>query len=80
MSDQKVDFINFFRAKFGKEPLLKSLKFIAYIISWNIWHLDRLKGVIPNSCKSIVKREENICGEVTETSIACSSCKNNDHR
>lgn len=73
-------FIDYYRAKFGKDPLLKSLQFIAYIISWNIWQMDGLKGVIPDTCKSIVKREENIWGEVTETSIPCSGCKNNDHR
>ena len=59
-------FIDYYRARFGKDPLLKSLQFIAYIISWNIWQMDRLKGVISDSLKTIVKREENICGEVTE--------------
>ncbi len=45
-----VTFIENYVHKFGKEPLLKSLDYIAYIISWNVWQMDGLKGVIPNSC------------------------------
>ena len=45
-------FIENYNYKFDKEPLLKSLEYIAYIISWNVWQMDGLKGVIPNSCKS----------------------------
>ncbi len=45
-----VTFIENYTSKFGKEPLLKSLYYIAYIISWNVWQMDGLKGVIPNSC------------------------------
>ena len=36
--------------KFGKEPTINSIKKIANIISWNVWQMDGLKGVIPNSC------------------------------
>lgn len=50
-------FIEYYRAKFGKKPQLKSLQYIAYIVSWNIWQMDGLKGVIPNSCE---KAAENL--------------------
>lgn len=43
-------FIEYYKAKFGKEPLEKSINTIAYIISWNLWQMDGLKGVIPNTC------------------------------
>lgn len=43
-------FIEYYQAKFGKDPLLKSIKYIAYIISWNLWQMDGLKGVVPDSC------------------------------
>ena len=43
-------FIEYYKVKFGKEPLDKSIKTIAYIISWNLWQMDGLKGVIPNTC------------------------------
>ena len=39
-------FIENYTLKFGKEPLLKSIKYIAYIISWNVWQMDGIKGVI----------------------------------
>jgi hypothetical protein len=43
-------FIENYEQKFGKQPLLKSIQYIAYLISWNVWQMDGLKGVIPNSC------------------------------
>ena len=46
-----VSFIEYYQAKFGKRPINKSIEYIAYIISWNLWQMDGLKGVIPDSCK-----------------------------
>ena len=45
-----VSFIEYYQQKFGKQPLLKSINYIAYIISWNVWQMDGLKGVVPGSC------------------------------
>ena len=41
-------FIEYYQAKFGKAPLVKSINYIAYIISWNLWQTDGLKGVVPD--------------------------------
>ena len=49
-------FIDFYVAKFGKEPLAKSINHIAYIISWNIWQMDGLRFVIPGSCHDEVSK------------------------
>lgn len=46
-------FIDYYKAKFDKEPALVILKKIANIISWNIWQMDGLKFVIPESCREI---------------------------
>jgi hypothetical protein len=46
-----VTFIENYISKFNKEPLVKSLDYIAYIISWNVWQMDGLKGVVPGSCE-----------------------------
>lgn len=64
----------FYLSKFGREIPPKSLPGIAYIISWNIWQMDGLKGVIPNSCgeRRIVTR--NLFGE-TLTISQCCGCK-----
>lgn len=42
--------IDYYREKFKRELQEKSLKYFAYIISWNIWQMDGLKMVIPYSC------------------------------
>ena len=46
-----ITFIENFIFKFESEPPLNYIQNIAEIISWNIWQMDGLKGVIPNSCK-----------------------------
>lgn len=43
-------FIENYVAKFGKQPMIKSINYIAYIVSWNIWQMDGLKCVVPDSC------------------------------
>lgn len=72
-------FIDFFRAKFGKDPQLKSIQYIAYIISWNVWQMDGLKGVIPNSCGERREVVADLFGE-TEKITQCHGCKNGDLR
>ena len=44
-------FIEYYQEKFGKRPLLKSINYMAYIISWNLWQMDGLRCVVPDSCK-----------------------------
>lgn len=46
-----ITLIENFTHKFETEPPLDYIQNIAEIISWNIWQMDGLKGVIPNSCK-----------------------------
>ena len=43
-------FIEYYRQKFGKDPFERSINSIAYIISWNLWQMDGLKCVVPDSC------------------------------
>ena len=43
-------FMEYYRRQFGRDPLDKSLKTIAYIISWNVWQMDGLRCVIPGTC------------------------------
>jgi len=40
-------FIEYYQAKFQKAPLIKSINYIAYIISWNLWQMDGLRGTPP---------------------------------
>ncbi len=70
-------FIDYYKAKFGSEPQLKSLLYIAYIISWNIWQMDGLKGVVPGSCRSVKQTVQNLF-DTSETVQACEGCRKND--
>ncbi len=57
-----LTFIDNYKLKFGRNPIFRSMKYIAYIISWNVWQMDGLKGVIPNSCKET--EIENLFGAI----------------
>jgi hypothetical protein len=56
-------FIEFYQEKFDKDPLVKSINYIAYIISWNIWQMDGLKGVVPDSCHEETEMIDLFSGE-----------------
>lgn len=68
-----MTFLDYYRAKFGKDPLLRSLQYIAYIISWNVWQMDGLKGVVPESCG---QRPSDIFGMTN--SEPCPGCRVGD--
>lgn len=73
-------FIDYFRNKFGKMPTLKSLSYIAYVISWNIWQMDGLKGVIPGTCHSTKITNVGLFGDIEESITPCKGCKDGDLR
>lgn len=73
-----VSFVEYYFSRFGKMPLKKSLLYIAYIISWNIWQMDGLKGVVPGSCKDgVTVTEPGLFGE-TESIENCLGCRTGD--
>ena len=67
-------FIEFYHQKFGKEPLKKSINLAAYIISWNLWQMDGLKGVIPNSCGERRTETATLFGDIEVTVHQCRGC------
>ena len=73
-------FIDFYIDRFGKNPDEDMLIEIAKIISWNIWQMDGLKYVIPNSCKPAPKRQMSLFqDEDTEPCQGCIKGDNNLH-
>lgn len=70
-----ASFVEYYRAKFGKDPLVKSVNYIAYIISWNVWQMDGLKGVVPGSCHDNVHTEMSLFGGSNEVVIHCEGCQ-----
>ncbi len=69
-------FIENFENKFGSQPKLESIQFIAYIISWNVWQMDGLKGVLPNSCGVKKNDQLQLFGEQEEK--PCDGCKSDN--
>ena len=56
-------FLDYYRAKFNEEPRLKSIQYIAYIISWNVWQMDGLKFCPPGEepCDGDLFNPCNLC-------------------
>mgnify|MGYP000191612100 CR=1 FL=1 len=67
-------FIDNYRYKFNHEPLPKSIQEIAEIISWNVWQMDGLKGVVPFSCGEIKTKIVNLFGEEETENSFCKGC------
>lgn len=67
-------FIEFFEDKFNKTPEVSVLLEVAEIISWNIWQMDGLKGVVPNSCTG----EDTTQLSLYEEKKVCEGCQKNN--
>lgn len=70
-------FADYYEAKFGVFPIKEYLKEIATIISWNIWQMDGLKFVIPESCKD-AEQVQTVMFEEDVKKEPCQGCKKND--
>ena len=68
--------LDFFHAKFGKEPILRSIITIAEIISWNFWQMDGLRLVVPNSCDNVY--QEQLFGDPIK--CVCPACKKDERK
>ena len=70
-------FIDFYESRFGVYPIKEYLREIAEILSWNIWQMDGLKFVIPNSCHNETVVEYLIWGEERHEEY-CEGCRKNN--
>lgn len=83
-------FIEYYQEKFGERPLLESINDIADTISWNLWQMDGLKGVVPDSCHDVVSRNpvaqqlDLFAADIPEASAPqvtpCPGCQKDDIR
>lgn len=71
-------FIENYKYKFSKKPLLKSIQTIANIISWNVWQMDGLKCTVPLSCTESETKTINLFGEEEKVKSFCKGCLTND--
>ena len=70
-------FMDYYEAKFGKMPPLLALHDVALIISWNVWQMDGLKGVVPGSCRCVRQRQPGLF-DTRETVTQCEGCRTGD--
>lgn len=70
-------FIDYYEDKFEVFPSKDYLREIATIISWNIWQMDGLKFVIPDSCVEVEERQMTFFEEIIEKH-PCEGCAKND--
>lgn len=70
-------FIDFYADKFSAAPSLAHLETIAIIISWNLWQMDGLKGVVPDSCHDMEQTGFLFDGGGCKK-VRCPGCENND--
>ena len=70
-------FSDYYEDKFGVYPIKEYLREIAEILSWNIWQMDGLKFVIPNTCHNSKIIEYTLFGEIEHEEF-CEGCKKNN--
>lgn len=75
-----ITFMENYFLKFDKEPLLKSIQYMAYIISWNFWQMDGVKMVIPNSCGNVTTVKQNLFGDIERLIQPCEGCLKDNMR
>lgn len=73
------DVCEYFEHKFKRQVETSRLVEFAKIISWNIWQMDGLKFVIPNSCTTKEIIEEDLF-EKRVVSKCCEGCKKKDYK
>lgn len=72
-------FTDYYRARFEKDPPIEEIREIAKILCWNIWQMDGLKFVIPNSCKPVPQMQLSLF-DTEEKPEPCPGClKNNPY-
>lgn len=73
-------FIDYYIDKFEVYPINEYLVEIAKILSWNIWQMDGLKFVIPNSCNPAPKRQISMFDNTNQPNQCIGCQKNNIHK
>ena len=68
-----ISFIEYYEAQFDLRPTEDAIELIAEIISWNVWQMDGLRGVVPNSCKPDIEWAEDLF-EATSSIRPCPGC------
>ena len=71
-------FIDYYVDRFTVYPINEYLIKIAKILSWNIWQMDGLKYVIPNSCKPVENLQLTLFDDEVDPEPCPGCLKNNN--
>ncbi len=71
--------MEFYEYEFCKKMALEQILEFAKIIAWNIWQMDGLKFVVPNSCCEDTYTDYSFFGETVVTT-ECVGCQKNDYK
>lgn len=72
-------FIHNYVFQFNEEPTLQKMQEVAEIISWNVWQMDGIKGVIPGTChEDNVYSGELLFGDSSQVKMPCPGCTKDD--
>ena len=71
--------VEHYQYKFNEGFEIKELIEFAKIIVWNIWQMDGLKFVVPNSCCTQTKTEQTLFETLT-ISTECEGCKKGSNK
>lgn len=69
-----LSYMDYYRKRNNKDPNIALLRIVVNIISWNIWQMDGIKYVVPNSCKIEKHEEFTMFGSVIHE-ILCPGCE-----
>ena len=72
-----ITFLEYFYARYHELPDRKTMEKVARIVSWNLWQMDALKGVVPFSCKPIIEEEYTLFG-IERSETPCPGCKDSN--
>ncbi len=74
-------FIEYYQKRFSVLPSIDVLMQVAEVVSWNLWQMDGLKGVVPGTCHETVIAIPSLFGDGEEKTYApCPGCANEDFR
>ena len=68
-----MTFVEYYSEHYGEFPESGTLKSVAEIVSRNLWQMDAKKGVVPYSCKNVVRNDNSLFGSKTHV-MPCPGC------
>ena len=70
--------LEYYKEMFNDNLEQSIIKKFAEIISWNIWQMDGVRGVIPNSCKNDEEKQISLFKPKKLKNNKCIGCETND--